>query len=655
MRKRIVSWMMAFVMAVTMIFSGSAAAFAGTGDGLAANAKSAGGKDVGGLKWQFSPPSDASGIVPGKYITSPAMCGDYLYVAAGKTLYKLDKNTGNQVGTAALSKGCAFWGIAPTVDEKGGRIFVAQDGATVAIVNAESMQLIKEVTYASGEENHQGISPVIYDETTHSVYTGSWTGKSGVGGTYARIDLQEVEAGRDGVTVLAQDAHRGFYWAGACVKGDKVIFGSEAYNGTSKLYAYDLSTNTLKSSDLNASVRSTVVSHGSDYYVAAYDGKLYKFGLSEDGTPAIQGSPVSLPGNGSICTPVIYNNKLYVGGNTGIAVIDPVTIRTERTLNTPGKVPSITIKDENNIYCTYYKEPGGIYNAAAGIDYFIPDKDMRQYGISSIIADGDTLYYKNDSGNLMAVKPAYSIEGAQISWKNQKFVYNGKEQRPQDITVTLNGKKLAAGTDYRVAYENNVKAGTGNVEVTGTGEYARTVSKTFTIEKADIAGASVKLAKSSFVYNGKARKPAVTVTLNGKKLTAKDFQATYAGGRKKVGTYKVTVKGTGNYTGTAGKAPMFKILPQKTAISKVAAGKKSMTVKWKKKTAQTAGYQIQYGVKKNFKGAKTAVVRKNKTTSKEITKLKAKKKYYVRVRTYQRAGGKTYYSPWSKAKSVKIK
>lgn len=655
MKKRIVSWMMVLVMAVTMIFGGSAAAFAGTNDGAGANAKSVGSKDAGGLKWSFSPPSDASGIVPGKYITSPAMWKDYLYVAAGKTLYKLDKHTGNIAGKAVLSKGCAFWGIAPTVDEEGGRIFVAQDGATVAIVDAESMQIIKEVTYASGETNHQGISPVIYDKDTHSVYTGSWTGKSGVGGTYARIDLDRLNAADQGVTVLAKDAHRGFYWAGACVKDNKVVFGSEAYNGTSKLYAYDLDTAAYKSCDLNASVRSTVVSHGADYYVATYDGKLYKFGLNGDGTPNLQGSPVGLPGGLSICTPVIYNNKMYVGGNTGIAVIEPATMRTVTTLNTPGKVPSITIKDENNIYCTYYKEPGGIYNAASGTDYFIPDKDMQQYGISSIIADGDILYYKNDSGNLMAVKPAYSIEGAQISWKDQKFVYNGKEQRPQDITVILNGKKLTVGTDYRVAYENNVKAGTGNVIVTGTGEYARTVSKTFTIQRANIAKASVKLAKSSFAYNGKVRKPAVTVTLNGKKLTAKDFQVTYAGNRKKVGTYKVTVKGAGNYAGTAAKAVKFKILPQKTAISKVTAGKKSMTVKWKKKTAQTAGYQIQYGLKKNFKGAKTAVVRKNKTTAKEIAKLKAKKKYYVRVRTYQKAGGKTYYSSWSKAKSVKIK
>ena len=44
-----------------------------------------------------------------------------------------------------------------------------------------------------------------------------------------------------------------------------------------------------------------------------------------------------------------------------------------------------------------------------------------------------------------------------------------------------------------------------------------------------------------------------------------------------------------------------------------------------------------------------------RTTSKNITKLKAKKKYYIRVRSYKKVGKTTYYSGWSKAKTVKTK
>lgn len=64
------------------------------------------------------------------------------------------------------------------------------------------------------------------------------------------------------------------------------------------------------------------------------------------------------------------------------------------------------------------------------------------------------------------------------------------------------------------------------------------------------------------------------------------------------------------------------------------------------------GYQIQYGLKKNFKGAKS-ITKKNNTVT--IKKLKIKKTYYVRVRVYKKIAGKTYYGKWSSRKTIKIK
>lgn len=64
------------------------------------------------------------------------------------------------------------------------------------------------------------------------------------------------------------------------------------------------------------------------------------------------------------------------------------------------------------------------------------------------------------------------------------------------------------------------------------------------------------------------------------------------------------------------------------------------------------GYQIQYGMKKNFKGAKS---KKVVLTNTLITKLKSKKTYYVRVRSYYKQGSKTWYGEWSKSKKVKVK
>ena len=53
--------------------------------------------------------------------------------------------------------------------------------------------------------------------------------------------------------------------------------------------------------------------------------------------------------------------------------------------------------------------------------------------------------------------------------------------------------------------------------------------------------------------------------------------------------------------------------------------------------------------------AKTKTVKGYKDTSEKITKLKAKKKYYVQIRTYRTVSGKNYYSSWSRVKSVKTK
>ena len=111
--------------------------------------------------------------------------------------------------------------------------------------------------------------------------------------------------------------------------------------------------------------------------------------------------------------------------------------------------------------------------------------------------------------------------------------------------------------------------------------------------------------------------------------------------------------GKGNYTGT--KTLYFTIKPKATSISSVSAGSKKFTVKWKKQSTQVTGYQIQYSTSSKFSKAKTVTVSKNKTTSKTVSKLKAKKKYYVRVRTYKTVGKTKYYSSWSSAKSVTTK
>lgn len=92
-----------------------------------------------------------------------------------------------------------------------------------------------------------------------------------------------------------------------------------------------------------------------------------------------------------------------------------------------------------------------------------------------------------------------------------------------------------------------------------------------------------------------------------------------------------------------------------TTITSVKAQSKAFTVKWKEKSGIT-GYQIQYSTNSKFKkNNKTVKIKKSETVSKKISKLKSSKKYYVRIRTYKTTSKKTYYSSWSKKKSVTTK
>ena len=97
------------------------------------------------------------------------------------------------------------------------------------------------------------------------------------------------------------------------------------------------------------------------------------------------------------------------------------------------------------------------------------------------------------------------------------------------------------------------------------------------------------------------------------------------------------------------------VKPKKTSIKKLSKGKKKFTVTWAK-VSGVKGYQIQYSSDKKFKkNNKSVTVTKQKTTKATVKKLKSKKNYYVRVRTYKTVNGKKIYSSWSKVKSVKTK
>ena len=97
-----------------------------------------------------------------------------------------------------------------------------------------------------------------------------------------------------------------------------------------------------------------------------------------------------------------------------------------------------------------------------------------------------------------------------------------------------------------------------------------------------------------------------------------------------------------------------------TKISSIKAGKKAMTIKWKKlskkKQKTCAGIEIRYSLKKSFPTRMTATKTVRKTAKKiKVTKLKSKKTYYVKIRTIKTVKGVKHVGKWSKVKKVKIK
>lgn len=241
----------------------------------------------------------------------------------------------------------------------------------------------------------------------------------------------------------------------------------------------------------------------------------------------------------------------------------------------------------------------------------VTDKSSKYVPFSTsftLTTDNVVAAYNNDvkAPALVAAKDVQADDFANFVKNIQKVSVNGKE-------YAASGKgavKLINADGTLVTTADALKAeGTYNIVVTATG-YNKTLEFTYT-NKSDTTATKPSDATT-------ATKPAATTTAT--KPAVKPVK-------------KVTVK-------------------KQTA--KVKAGKKKLTVTWKK-DKNVSGYQIKIATKKNFKGAKTYTVKSYKTYKKVIKKLKAKKKYFVKVRAYKTVGKSKVYGAYSAVRSCKVK
>ena len=226
----------------------------------------------------------------------------------------------------------------------------------------------------------------------------------------------------------------------------------------------------------------------------------------------------------------------------------------------------------------------------------------------ALTTDNVVAVYNNNTKApaLVAAKDVQADDFANFVKNIQKVSVNGKEYEASGKRAV----KLINEDGTLVTTADALKAeGTYNIVVTATG-YNKTLEFTYT-NKSDTTATKPSATTT-------ATKPSATTTAA--KPTAKPAK-------------KVTVK------------------KQK---AKVKAGKKKLTVTWKK-DKNVSGYQIKIATKKNFKGAKTYTVKSYKTYKKVIKKLKAKKKYFVKVRAYKTVGKSKVYGAYSAVRSCKVK
>ena len=357
-------------------------------------------------------------------------------------------------------------------------------------------------------------------------------------------------------------------------------------------------------------------------------------------------------------TKTVYFNILPKNiENAGITVANV-------TYNANEQKPNVTVKDKDRNV-----------NLAKNKDYTVTYQNNVNAGTASVIVTG----INNYTGTAMQsfTISTLDITKAKINAiPNQSYV--GASVTPVP-TITYANRQLTNGVDFTVTYSNNNFPGTGKATITGIGNFKGSKELTFKIV-GDISKATVT-GLSPITQTGKAitvaNFPAFRVSL-GKDLVANtDYTLAYANNTLP-GIATITITGKGSYTGkltvnftinkkSSAPSGATKVSGdyvnkkyKKANISSLKKGKKSITVKWKK-VKSIKGYQIEYSTSKKFtkKTSKKVLVSKQKKTSTAIKNLKAKKTYYVRIRTYKNVkfNGKTVkvYSSWSKSKSVKTK
>lgn len=275
---------------------------------------------------------------------------------------------------------------------------------------------------------------------------------------------------------------------------------------------------------------------------------------------------------------------------------------------------------ENRAYTTEFTVKDGSKLLKEGKDFTVEYQYNDSPGDAYVIFKGMGNYTSSQISKQFFIVPR-DFYYCDITLSGESFTETGKEIEPE-VTIKFGEKILQKDKDFTVLYLDNVKPGTAKVRIYQKGDFAGYVEKTFKIVKKSssdkedsennvknykIKDCKIKIAASNFVYDGKSKKPKVTVSHNEKILQAnKDYTVAYKN-NKNAGTATVTISGKGTYTGSVSKT--FKIARAKATIK---AASKTVTMNSSKKYSITEKIVTDGKVSYKTSDSKTVKISGNK-------------------------------------------
>ncbi len=361
--------------------------------------------------------------------TPPIVVGNTILLVSGVKLYKLNAETGEEIASVKMAGTTLYTTVSPLYAD--GKVFVALDEGIVQAFDYETMKSLWVYTDKIGG---QALCPITYDNGY--IYTGFWVDET-ENANYVCLSVKDDNTKKETESKSAKWTYKalgGFYWAGCCVTDKYVIFGKDDgkknSDNSSKIICLNKSTGkTVSTLNVKGDIRSSVIysEERKSYYTSSKAGYIYKFSMDSSGK--LSSLKAYTASGGVTATPVIYNGRLYVGCQNGSAgkfiVLSAKTMKEIYSSDMQGypqgsMLVSTGYEQTNGkvyIYSTYNAKPGGItvfedsqgQTSAVKRELFTPDAEMQQYCISTISASEDgTLYYKNDSGNIFALREGKS-------------------------------------------------------------------------------------------------------------------------------------------------------------------------------------------------------------------------------------------------------